>query len=273
MKGRAARVLMACGVAAGLLAGRPVAAASAPPAVSPFRVSADAMQIDAAARVVTATGRVRITDGVTTATAARATLFHGEGRGVLAGDARVSGPQGTLEGDEITIAYTTKAITRIVARGRASLELKTGLLEAPVLMIVPATDTVMAQDGVTIFTPPDIVATGRRFTYRRPRGQAVLEGGARLQNRDGFIAGDRIDADERWERAIVTGPVTARFRDTEVRSRTAELLGAEKKAIFVGEVQVSQAGRLLTTEKVTIWYAAGRIVAEGQTRVRLEAPP
>jgi lipopolysaccharide export system protein LptA len=278
VKRPAVRALIACGLLAGLLAGRPVAAApatTAPGAPKPPRitVSADVMSIDAVTRVVMATGRVRITDGVTTATAGRAMLYHSEGRGVLTGHSRVGGPQGVLEATEITIAYTAKAITRIVARGQASLDGATGLLSASTLVISPATDTVTAEEGVRFFTPPDVVATGSRLTYQRSRGLVVLEGAARVQNADGFIEGERIDAHERGQRATVTGDVVGRFRDIEIKSRTADLFGLEKKAIFLGDVQVTQPGRSLFTEKVTVWYAAGRIVAEGQTRVRLEAPP
>ncbi len=260
------------GLLAALLAS-PAAAAPGAQKSSPITVSADVMSIDAVTRVVTATGRVRITDGVTTATAGRATLYHAEGQAVLADHARLVGPQGVLEATEITIAYTTKAITRIGARGGATLEVEARRLSAPTLAITPATGTVTAEDGVKFLSPPDVVATGQRLTYQRSRGVGVLEGAARIQNRDGFVQGDRIDAHERGQRATVTGDVVGRFRDIEVKSRTAELFGLEKKAIFLGDVQVTQPGRSLITEKVTVWYTSGRIVAEGQTRVRLEAQP
>ena len=231
------------------------------------------MEIDADARLLTATGRVRITDGQIVATAAQARLFSREGRVALTGHAKVVGPQGTLEGDEITLTYKTRAITGIVGRGNARLALKTGALTATTVALDPAADTVAAEERVTFTTAPGVVARGRRMTYQRARGLAVIEGEARLQNRDGFIQGDRIEGSERFERAVVTGSVFGSFRDIEVRSQSAELFGAERKAVFVGDVELKQTGRWMSTEKVTVWYGDGRLVAEGYTRVRIEPPP
>jgi len=273
VSGRIARALAAAGLTAALLCGPAIGPAGAAAAATQVTITADTMSVDATTRVGTATGRVRITDGKTTATAARATLNHREGRGVLSGQARASGPQGVLEGDEITVEYTTAVITKITARGQANLEVEGSLVSAQIVTIVPATDTVTAQRDVTFFTQPDIVARGAQLVYQRSQGTATLEGRARLQNRDGFVEGDRIDGFKRWERLVVTGDVHGAYRDIEVRSRAAEVLATEKKAVFTGEVRLSQPGRRLTTEKVTVWYGAGRVVAEGQTWIRIEPIP
>lgn len=263
------------GTAAGLAVPSAAAPGATPaPASSPrLSVTADELHADAPSRVVTAAGRVRITDGTTTATAARATLYHREGRGVLTGQAKVVTPQGVLEGAEITILYTASAITRIVARGKASLDVEGGLVSAALVTIVPETDTVTALGEVTLFTPPDLIATGARLVYRRTRGEAILEGRARVQSRDGFIQSERIEAFGSWERVKATGGVHAVLRDIEVRSVAAEVFMGERKAVFGGEVKLTQAGRFLATEKLTVWYAAGRFVAEGQTRARIETTP
>jgi lipopolysaccharide export system protein LptA len=63
------------------------------------------------------------------------------------------------------------------------------------------------------------------------------------------------------------------YRDIDVRSHAAEVLGAEKRAVFTGDVHLTQRGRRLTTEKVTVWYGEGRVVAEGQTWIRVEPQP
>lgn len=270
-------VWTAAGVAFGAPAPPPAtavpAAAPASPAARRVTIQAEEMTVDAVSRVATASGRVRVTDGTTTATASRATLYHREGRGILTGQAKVVSTHEVLEGAEITIIFTTAAITRIVARGRASLEVDDGLVTAAEVIIVPNVQSATAQGEVTFFTPPDVIATGARLTYQRVRGTAVLEGRARVQNRDGFVQGARIEGFRRWERVVVTGGVHAVFRDIEVRSTAAEVLGAERKAVFTGEVHLTQAGRLLTTEKLTVWYAAGRFLAEGPTRVRIESAP
>jgi len=255
--------------------GRLAALAGPPPAAktSAITITADAMDIDAQKSVVTATGRVRLSDGRITATGGRGTLYQSERRAVLADGARITGPQGTLQAAEIVIAYTTRNITRVTARGQATLESRIGRLSAPTIAIALADETVIAEGGVSVSAPPDARATGQRLTYGWRRGIAVLEGDARVQNRDGFVSGDRIQAEDRSKRATVTGAVLARFRDIEVRSLAAEVFGAEKKAVFTGDVQVSQPGRQMTTEKATVWYDVRRVVAEGQTRVRLEGQP
>jgi lipopolysaccharide export system protein LptA len=253
------------------LAAAPLGAVAAPaPTIS---VTADAIDVDAGARVVTATGRVRITDGRTVATARRATLYQREGRAVLAGEARTAGPAGVMTGAEITIGYAGRAITRLAARGSANLALSGVAIAAEEIAVTLAEDVVTAAGGVRVASPPDTVATGDRLTYHRAREAAVLEGGARLEHRDGVVAGTRIDGTGRWQRVIVQGPVWSRFRNIEIRSRSAEIVRAEQKATFVGDVEITQAGRLLTTERATVWYGSGRIVAEGATRVRLETPP
>lgn len=254
----------------------PAAVPATTPAPQPsprLSVTADELLSDAATRVVKAAGRVRITDGTTTATAARASLYYGEGRGVLTGQAKVVTPQGVLEGTEITVHYTTAAIKRIVARGKASLDVESGLVSAASITMVPETDVVTAQGEVTFFTPPDLIASGAKLIYRRTRGEAVLEGRARVQSRDGFVQCERIEAFGRWERVKAIGGVQAVLRDMEIRSVAAEVFMGERKAVFGGEVRLAQAGRLLATEKLTIWYAAGRFVAEGQTRARIETIP
>lgn len=263
---------LACLLAATAQATLP--ALPATPASRPLlQVSADALQVDARTLVAVAVGRVRITDGTTTATAARATLYQREGRGVLSGRARVMGPQGVLEGEEIAVEFTPRTITRVVARGAASLEAETLLVTARMVTIIPAADSVTAEREVTLLVPPDIIATGARLVYLRARGVASLEGRGRIQNPDGFIEADRIEVSRRGERAIATGSVHGVFRDSEIQSRTAVMFAAEKKAIFVGDVRVTQPGRRMITERVTVWYAVGRVVAEGQTTIRLEPQP
>ncbi len=274
---RITRSLTAAALAGSLLAAPAsavvLAAAAPPPPASQVTITADTMSIDAATRVATASGRVRVTDGKTTATATRATLFQKEGRGVLEGEALVRGSQGVLAGDQIVVEYTTAAITKITASGKASLDVEGALVTAQAVSIVPATDTVTAQRDVTFFAKPDIVARGAELVYQRSKGIATLQGQARLQNRDGVIEGDRLEVFKRPERLVATGSVHGVYRDIDVRSRTAEVLGAEKMAVFAGEVQLTQPGRRLTTEKATVWYAAGRVVAEGQTWIRIEPSP
>ncbi|HET8678877.1 MAG TPA: LptA/OstA family protein, partial [bacterium] len=148
-------------------------------AKTPIVITADALDFDARSSIVTATGRVRISDGKTTATGGRATLYQTEQRAVLADGPRITGPQGTLHATEIAVAFTARTITRVTARGEAQLESRVGRLSAPTIAITLTDQTVTAEGGVTVLAPPDARATGRRLTYAWTRGVAVLEGDAR----------------------------------------------------------------------------------------------
>lgn len=272
--------ILAVTVAVVLAFANVIAAASPAPALPAsgqaglrLTVTADAMDVDAATRTVTARGRVRVTDGTILATASEGVLYYAAGRGRLVGNARVRSPQGVLVGGEIAFVFTGRAVTRVVARGDAMLEMPAGRLSGPTIAITPPTDTVAAEEHVTLQTLPDVVATGRRLTVHRAQGRAVLEGDARLRNRDGFIAGERMEGTDRLERATVTGGVVGRFRDVDARSRTAEYDAKENKIVFIGDVDIAQAGRRMFSDRVTVWYAAGRVVAEGATRIRIDPAP
>jgi lipopolysaccharide export system protein LptA len=147
------------------------------------------------------------------------------------------------------------------------------LVSAQVITIDPAANTLAAEQKVTAFAKPDIVATGSTLSYYRAEGRIVLEGVARVQNREGFLEAERLEGFRRWERVVATNNVHGRFRDIDVRSRAAEILNTEKKAIFSGQVHLTQPGRQMVTDRVTVWYNAGKVLAEGQTSVRLEPQP
>jgi len=262
-------------------AGLTVAGAPATPAATPspgaaglrLTVTADAVDVDATTRTVRATGRVRVTDGTIIGTASRGVLYHAQGRGILTGHARVTGPQGVLVGGEIAFAFAGRTLTRIAARGDAALETAAGRLSGATITITPATDTVVAEERVTFLAPPDVVASGRRLTVERTRGRAVLDGDARLRTSDGFILGERMEGTDRLDRVTVGGGVVGRFRDIDARSRTAEYDAQEKKIVFIGDADITQAGRRMLSDRVTVWYAAGRVVAEGATRIRIDPTP
>ena len=169
--------------------------------------------------------------------------------------------------------YTAAAITRVTATGAASLKSEDTLIGAPVITLVPSSDTLTASGRVRVTSPPGITAAGDRLTYQRSRGLLTMDGAVRVQTADGSVDGDRLEAFGQWDRIVVTGNVHGVFRDIDVRSRIAEVTSAEKKAVFTGDVRLTQPDRRMVTERVTVWYAVGRVVAEGQTTIRLEPQP
>lgn len=254
-------------------AGAPGGAAGRAPAVRIVEIAADAIAIDAATGDGEAWGRVRVTDGRATATAERARLVRREGQAVLTGAARVVAPQGALAAREITVTFTRQAITRVVARGQANLEAEEIRVQAPGITVVPAREEVTADGGVVLAVPPDVTARGRRFAYRRAQGQMTLEGDARIVTRDGVLEGTRLDGDRRLRRLQVGGPVRATYGEIQVHSQAAAVDGHEQVAVFTGEVRATQPGRRLATDRLTVWYAQRRMLAEGPTRIHVEPQP
>jgi lipopolysaccharide export system protein LptA len=248
-------------------------AGAAPAPRRTISIEADTVSVDAVTSTATARGRVRISDGVRTATAAQAAIDQRRGRSVLVGAAKITDPRGTITGNEITIIFTTQSITRVVARRSAALETSTTLVRADTITLVPSSDTITAEQNVTVLTGPDVRATGTRLTYTRARGQVSLEGPVRVQSADGVIEGRRLAGDERLKRLAVAGDVHAVYRDIDIRSLTAEVFDDDKRATFIGDVRVEQPGRMLLTDRATVWYTSGRVLAEGPTRMRLDSTP
>ncbi len=262
-------VLLACaGVASP--PGTPRVHAAPAPAV---QLAAGEITLDAATGEGEAAGGVRLTDGRTTAVAARARLARRTGLAVLSGGARVVAPQGTLVAREITVAFTRQTITRIVARGDATLDAQDLRLQAPGITIVPAREEVTADGGVALVVGPDVTATGQRFVYRRTAGEMVLEGDARVVTRDGSVSGTRIEADRRVRRARVRGPVRAVWGQLAVESQTALLDHQAQVAVFTGQVRAADPHRRLTTERLVVWYTHRRLLAEGPTHIVVEPAP
>jgi lipopolysaccharide export system protein LptA len=264
--------------AAALLAG--VAAASQPVVFRAHAAPARAVQlvageitIDAATGDGEAVGGVRLTDGRTTAVAARARLARGAGLAVLSGGARVVAPQGTLAAREITAVFTRQAITQVVARGGAVLDAEELRLRAPEITIVPAREEVTADGGVALTVPPDVTASAERVAYRRAAGQMVLEGDARVVTRDGHVAGTRVEADRRARHVRVSGPVRAVYGQLQVESAAALLDGQAQVAVFTGQVRAADPHRRLVTERLVVWYTQRRLLAEGPTRIVVEPAP
>ncbi|MDR7536281.1 MAG: LptA/OstA family protein [Armatimonadota bacterium] len=249
-------------------------AGSAPAAaVRVVQITADEITVDATTGDGAASGRVRVTDGQTTATADRARLARREGQVVLTGAARVVAPQGALAAREITVTFTRQAITRLVARGQASLEAEEMRLQAPGITIVPAREEVAADGGVALAVPPDVTARGQRFAYQRVGGQMLLDGDVRVVTRDGVLEGTRLDGDRRLRRLQMQGPVRATYGEILVHSQAAAVDGQERVAVFTGQVRATQPGRWLTTDRLTVWYAQRRMRADGPTRIHVDPQP
>ena len=99
---------------------------------------------------------------------------------------------------------------------------------------------------------------------------ARLAGEAKVETRDGFIQGDTMEFSETERVAYVRGHVRSAFADTRITADAATLYGQERKAVFRDNVTVTRPGRTMHASLVTVFYTEKRIVAEGETNIRID---
>jgi lipopolysaccharide export system protein LptA len=178
-----------------------------------------------------------------------------------------------LEGLEITLRFTPTRLKEVTARGEASIETRRGVLFAHEITIVLTEDRLTATGGVRVFAPPDMLATGSGLTYNRRTGRVTLAGPVTVQNREGRVTGERLEAAEGLQQARVWGDVRVSFRYITARADAATLIAPAQKVILTGAVRVQQDGRTLEGASVTIFYATRQIVVEGPMRLRFVPGP
>jgi lipopolysaccharide export system protein LptA len=269
---------------------------TAPVLAAPARtleLRASEVTVRDAGRVIDARGNVRITDGRNRVRADRALYAVRDRRIQLTGGVSVVSSDGTLEAQRAAILLTqNRRIETVEASGNAVLKTGSRVLRASRVSYTVGTEAVSASGNVSLSIPPDIVATGQDLVVRGLAGgggradgggqagaggragsggaTATLTGQAKVQNKDGFIQGDRIEFVEREEVAHARGNVTAVFQDTRIRSAEATFFGRERKAVFRHGVTVTRPGRTMKAEVVTVFYDDRRIVAEGEINITFD---
>lgn len=220
-------------------------------------------------QVIEARGNVRITDGEHRVRADRATYAVRERRIELTGNVVIESPDGTLEAARAVILLTAdRRLDSVEAAGGVELETRDRVLKASRVSYAVGGETVTASGNVSLFIPPDLIATGQQL--RAGRATATLSGRARVQNRDGYIEGDTIEVVEREQVAHVRGSVRSVIQDTTITAEAATLFGKDRKAVFRDNVTVTRPGRTLQAQQVTVFYESRRLVAEGETTIRFE---
>lgn len=221
-------------------------------------------------QTIEARGNVRITDGRTVIQAGRAVYVVRERRITLSGGVKITAPDGDLEAAQAVVQIGRgQAIETVDATGNVAVETEGRVLKADRIQYAVSSGALTAAGNVTVFAPPDLIATGKELTAKG-RESATLAGRARIQNRDGYIEGDRLEIQERTQTAYLRGNVVGVFQDTRITAEAATLLAKERKAIFHDRVTVTRPGRTMSAERVTLYYQERRLVAEGQTSIRIE---
>src|SRR5207244_3275098 len=138
-------------------------------------------------------------------------------------------------------------------------------------------DRITADAHVTLFSQPDVIVTGTRATYDhrvaaalivivtgtratydQRSGDAVILGSASapatVQNRDGRIAGARVDFSRNDMRAVIRGPVTADLFDAKLTGAGATIDLRRGIAVFAGGAVVSRRQGMLEADEITVFY-------------------
>lgn len=223
--------------------------------------------------VVEARGRVRVAAGATRMTADRAVYIVRARRITLSGHVTVTAPQGDLKADSArAVLGTGNTLETVEASGRVTLRTAQRVVRAAGVTYGLTSGAVAADGGVEVFIPPDITGRGRSLVMKRGEA-ATLLGRARIQTKDGYVESDRMDFAERTQVAFARGNVVGIFEETRVTSAAATLYSRERRAVFRDGVRVVRPGRTIQAQVVTIYLQDRRIVAEGETTIRLEDGP
>ena len=238
-----------------------------------IQINADVVTARDGGQTLEAHGRVVITDGRLTI---RADLVHYDrtSRQIrLNGNVRITTPQGDLTAGEAAAQLTREgALAAIQASMGVNLQSAGRTLKANRVAYQAKDDTLTAKGNVVVTFPPDLIATGGALVARGSDTISVT-GRPRIRNRDGFLEGDRLDVVAHLQVALVRGNVVSLFEETRITSATATLLVKDEKAIFRDKVNVTRPGRTMTAELVTYYYKERRLVAEGQTTIRIQGTP
>ena len=249
------------------------ATAAAVPSGRTIELRADAVTLRQGGAVVEARGRVRVTDGRNRMAAEHAVYTLRARRIALSGSVTIATPQGNLEADAATAVLAAgNAVETIDAAGRVTLEAQQRVVRAERLVYAVSSGAVTADGGVEAFIPPDLTARGRTLLMKSGEA-ATLRGSARVQTTDGYVEGDRIDISERTQVAFARGNVVGVFGETRITAAAATFYRRERRAVFRDGVRVTRPGRTIQAESVTLFLQDRRIVAEGETTIRVEDEP
>lgn len=210
-----------------------------------LRVTSDALRIHRPAGTATFTGHVSVTDERARASAQVATL-------VVADETRV---------------------TRAELTGHASFETRSYAVLADRIVTDRQLNRLTAAGSVTVFSQPDLIVTGALVTYEEGPQRVVVRGEgtvrASIQNRDGRIRGTSIEVSRASGMARVHGPIEAEIYDATVTGRDATIDLDRGTAVITGDAIILRRGGTLRADRLTVYYRAKRLVAEGTTHMAL----
>ena len=268
---RLAVVLVAVGLAGSPgPGGSSASAAGARVSAGPATFAADQVSVDARGSTLIATGHVAVTYGSLRATSDVLRLHRPTGVAVFTGHVSVADPTTKAVADTVTLFVVhEQRVARALLAGHASVESRSYALLADRIAADRDAGALAADGNVTLFSQPDLIATGSRATYDERAQHAVIFGGksarATIQNRDGRMLGSRMDLFRGTERAVIRGPIDADVYDAKLSGADATINLRQGVAVITGRVTVKRRQGTLRADRVTVFYRARRLIAEGAT--------
>ncbi len=234
----------------------------------PFTLNADEVTADNTGTKLVARGHVAMTYKTGRATADLLHFNRSTRVAVLSGHVTVTDPQGRASGDSVTLYLThDDQVSRMVALGNAGVEAPEYALTADQIDADRRSDRLAAEGHVTMFSAPDLIATGDRARYDRRTRYAVVTGHPVVENRAGRVIGDWIELFRAKDRAVVHGPVEAEVYGATITGAEAAVDLRRATAVIRGHVMITRRQGILQADQVTIFYEAQRIIAEGTTHM------
>jgi lipopolysaccharide transport protein LptA len=246
--------------------------AGAQAAAQPITIHADVATAREGGQVVEAQGHVVLSDGRTTLRADHVLYRRRDGHIRLTGHVHIATVQGEMLADNATSQLGRKGHMELIeATGAVTVRSVDRTMRADRVRYETKDQTLTAIGHVEVVFPPDLAITGWTLVASGAE-VAVLTGRPRIQHLAGSLEGDRVDIAVQSQIAFVRGNVRSQFGDTKITSALATLLVKEKKAIFRDHVTVDRPGREMTAEVVTYYYTERRLVAEGETTIKIRQP-
>ncbi|MDL2281300.1 organic solvent tolerance protein OstA [Selenomonadales bacterium OttesenSCG-928-I06] len=202
---------------------------------APVEIEADVISYDSAKGTMQAEGNVKITQGNSVATAQKAEYDMNTAKGYLSGGVNAVRDDSTIIANEV---YSYDSNNRILAKGSV------------------------------VVTRGENRVIGPIVDYYVSRGYVKVPSNARLENKDGIVTSDMLEAylDEQKITALGNVRVISSVHELDAIADKADYFGLpkeESEIIFTGNARVTQRGNTVTGHLLTVDLNDNSVKAEG----------
>lgn len=267
---RAVAVTLVVLAALGWVAAVPGNSGAAPTA--PLNLHADDIQVDNRGTTLLAAGHVAVAYGALHVASDALRIDRPTGTATFTGHVIVKDEKGRASAHVAALSVVRESrVTQVMLTGRASVETPSYALLADRIVADRQRNRLTAAGHVTVFSQPDLIASGALLTYDEAsqRGEVRGDGTIRatIQNRDGRIQGTWIELSRKTGQATVHGPVAAEIYDATLTGADAAIDLDRGIAVITGHVTISRRRGTLLADRLTVHYRTRRFIAEGATHM------